>query len=233
MIIRIFLWGAIITIPVFLLQMGAGKLINILALQNGFSDLGKSTYLPVSQLALVDFAIVIFYWIVVIAFTEELFKYFVIKLKIINSPELDEPLDIMLYMVIVALGFSAVENILYIFIPAGQMAFVPLLQRTMLLSFIRFIGGTFLHALCSAVVGYSLAIGLCKIKHRWVYTFLGLFMATLLHGFYDFSIISLEGDLKIITPIIILTILAVLTSFGFERLKKLKSVCSLKDIYGK
>jgi RsiW-degrading membrane proteinase PrsW (M82 family) len=42
----------------------------------------------------------------------EIFKYLVVRFKVIKNPAFDEPTDIMLYMIIAALGFAAVENIL-------------------------------------------------------------------------------------------------------------------------
>lgn len=233
MIIKIFLWGSLFTVPLLLIQLTATKTLDFLCQSSGLLPASELIRISAVNLSLSEFGVVMFYWMIIISFSEEFFKYLVVKLKVMNSPELDEPLDIMLYMVIAALGLAAIENMLYSVVPTGMFSFEILLQRTILLSFLRFIGGTFLHALCSAVVGYALAVGLCKIKHRWLYTVAGLFIATTLHGLYDFSIIGLEGDLKIIVPLIILAILAVLTSFGFERLKKLKSVCSLKEIYGK
>jgi len=212
MVVKIFLWGCLITVPVFFAQIGFNYLLEKLPLS------------PILSAFI--------YWFLIIAFSEEIFKYLVIRIKVINSPELDEPIDIMLYMIIAALGFTAVENILYIFAPSGQYSFADLVNRTVMLSFVRFVGATFLHTLCSGVVGYALAISLCKLKGRGIYTAAGLIMATALHGLYDFSIIGLEGNLKIAVPITILIVLAILTSFGFEKLKELKSVCNLK-IYGK
>jgi len=207
MILKIFAWGAAITLPVFFLQLGGSALLERMNLDPLITSL--------------------LYWFIVISFSEELFKYLVIRFRVINSSHLDEPLDVMLYMVVAALGFTAVENILYIVAPAGQFSFTDLVNRTLMLSFVRFVGATFLHTLCSAVVGYALALSLCKLKNKIIYVVSGLFIATVLHGIYDFSIIAVEGDFKIIIPITILIILAILTSLGFEKLKKLKSVCKL------
>jgi RsiW-degrading membrane proteinase PrsW (M82 family) len=206
-ILRIFLWGAVITLPVFFVQIGLATL------------LAKANLNPV--------ATAIIYWFVVIAFSEELFKFFVIKMKVINSPDLDEPLDIMLYMVVAARGFAALENVLYLFSPIDQVSFNDLINRTLLVSFIRFIGATFLHTLCSAVVGYSLAISFCEVKKRYETLAMGLFIATVLHGAYDFSIMVLDGYLKIIIPAIIILVLAALVFTGFERLKRVRSVCNI------
>jgi protease PrsW len=207
MIVKIFFWGVAVTLPVFFVQIGLKELLD----RTNASSLAYN----------------LVYWFLIISLSEELFKYLVIKTKIINRPDLDEPLDIMLYMVIAALGFAALENILYLFAPAGQLSFNELVNRTLVISFIRFIGATFLHTLCSGVVGYFLALSFCETKKRLLYVFSGLFMAVVLHGAYDFSIMTLEGPAKLAIPISILIILAGLVFTGFEKLKKMKSICKI------
>jgi protease PrsW len=207
MILKIFLWGALITLPVFFVQIGFSYLLNLISI----SPIAKS----------------FIYWFLIIAFSEEFFKYLVIRSKVINSPDLDEPLDIMLYMVIAALGFAALENILYLVAPAGQMSFNQLINRSLLIDFIRFIGATFLHTLCSAVIGYSLAISFCEVKTKYISVTVGILMATALHGLYDFSIMTLNGYIRFIIPVAIILTLAFLVFTGFEKLKKLKSICKI------
>jgi len=207
MILKVFLWGVLITIPVFFVQIGMAYLLEQIKIPPIISSL--------------------IYWFIVIAFSEELFKYLVVKIKVLNSPDVDEPLDIMLYMVVAALGFTALENVLYLFAPAGQLSFNDLISRTLMVSFIRFIGATFLHTLCSAVVGYSLAISFCDQKNGFLEFVFGMATATLLHGLYDFSIMALEGNLRVIIPAVTLLTLAVLVFSGFEKLKKIKSVTIL------
>lgn len=207
MIIKIFLWGALITVPVFFVQISLAYL------------LGKIDINPV--------ATTLIYWFLIIALSEEFFKYLVIKIKVINSPHLDEPLDIMLYMVVAALGFAALENILYLFSPVGQMSFNQLIDRTLIISFIRFIGATFLHTLCSAVIGYAVAISFCDQKNRRLEAASGVMVAVALHGLYNFSIMTLDGYIKIAIPVIVILTLAFLVFSGFEKLKKMKSICKV------
>ena len=208
MIIKIFLWGAFITLPVFFIQIGLKCLLDKMAVD----------YLTYNLI----------YWFLIIAFSEEFFKYLVIRVKVIYSPYLDEPLDIMLYMVIAALGFSALENILYLFAPAEQMSLNQIISRTLAIDFIRFIGATFLHTLCSAVIGYFLALSICEKRVRSsVYIAVGILMATILHGLYNFSIMTLEGYMRFAIPVIIILTLAFLVFAGFERLKKMKGICKL------
>lgn len=211
MILNIFLWGALITLPVFFVQIGLQKLLEIANTNFTIAPLVGN----------------IIYWFLIIAFSEEFFKYLVIRIKVINSPHLDEPLDVMLYMVVAALGFAALENILYLFAPSGQMSLNQLINRTLIIDCIRFVGAVFLHTLCSAVIGYSLAISFCQAKRRYIPVILGIFMATLLHGLYDFSIITLTGYMQLAIPAVIILTLAFLVFAGFNKLRKMKSVCKI------
>ena len=206
-VFQIFLLGALVTVPVFVVQICLAYL------------LGKVNINPTV------FAFI--YWFLIIAFSEEFFKFLVIRLAVAGSPELDEPLDVMLYMVISALGFAAVENILYLFSPTGAMSFNQMVDRTLTITFVRFIGATFLHTLCSSIAGYALAISFCQKKWRRLTVVLGVAMAILLHGLYDSSIMTLSGYMKIIIPAIIIITLAFLVFSAFEKLKKMKGICKI------
>lgn len=212
MILGVFFLGALITVPTFFIQIGLATLLDGARI----SILLKS----------------IIYWFFIISLSEELLKYLVVRLKVFNSRHLDEPLDIMLYMVIAALGFAAVENVLYLLMPVAQIPFSQLMTRALLVSFIRFLGAIFLHTLCSAVVGYSLAISFCQGKKKAMPVVAGMFIAVLLHGLYDFSIITLSSPyLKFSVAGVIILALALLVFSAFERLKKMKSVClALPDL---
>jgi RsiW-degrading membrane proteinase PrsW (M82 family) len=208
MILKIFLWGIVVALPVFLVQIGMKEILE------KFTTANTLIYNLI-------------YWFLIISFSEEFFKYLVVRTKIKNSPEMDEPVDMMIYMVVAALGLAALENVLYLFMPSGKMAFNDLVNRTMLVSFVRFVGATFLHTLCSAVVGYFLAISFCDQKKEFLEVGFGIFIAVLLHGLYDFSIMTLEGPAKVIVPVVILISLAIFVFAGFDKLKKLKSVTKL------
>src|SRR5260221_5839354 len=129
MILKIFIYGSLITVPVFFIQIGLSELLQ--QLQN------------VTFFASYPIIIELIKWFLVIALTEELLKYLIVKVNVFGSYALDEPLDIMLYMVVVALGFTAVENILYLFSPIDNISFDVIIKTTLTVSFIRFIGATF------------------------------------------------------------------------------------------
>ena len=205
MIIRIFLWGVFIAIPVFFVESGFTKILNIIV--------DKQTN---------ELIFNIISWFFVISFTEELFKYLVVKVKVINSPHMDEPLDIMLYMTVAALGFAAIENVLYL------LSFNEGLDNTLLLDAFRSISAVFLHTLSSAVLGYFLALSFYYTNRRRFYVITGILLAAGLHGLFDFSIMTLHGNIRYIIPAVIIVTLAFLTFMGFEKLKKMKSVCKIK-----
>jgi len=227
MVLKIFLWGALVTLPTLFVQIGFKKILEITSSNFGLPGLDHLLELSLSQLTFLSFIAVSIYWFFIISFTEEIFKYLVVRTKVFSSPELDEPLDIMLYMVIAALGFAALENILYLFCPTDQMAFNDVVNRTILVSFVRFIGATFLHTLCSGILGYFIALSICETKKKWRYVAYGILISVGLHGLYDFSIMTMEGLFKIVTPILILIVLAFLVFSGFEKLKKMKGICKL------
>lgn len=159
-----------------------------------------------------------------VALTEELLKYLVVHLAVLKHSEFDEPIDAALYMIIAALGFAAIENIIILFASVPKFY----LLETFSFSIFRFVSATFLHALCSGMVGYFLAISLKGGKKRFSLIFFGLALAILLHGAYNFSIISIEGSKRFIIPIIIIVVLALFLSRGLKKLKRLKSVCLIK-----
>ena len=213
MILKVFIYGALATIPVLLIQVGLAGLLTKLQYAEFFKDF------PI----VVD----ILKWFIVIALTEELLKYAVVKFTVLKNKELDEPLDVMLYMVVVALGFSALENILYLFSPAGNMSFNAIITTTIAISLIRFIGATFLHTLCSALLGYFLALSFLKTHQRLLLTIIGMSLAVLLHGLYDFSIMTLDPPINFIIPVMIVVGLAIFMIYDFDEIKKIKSICKI------
>jgi len=118
-------------------------------------------------------------WVIV----EELMKYAVALALIFWNREVDEPIDMVIYMVVVALGFAALENALFIFNPliAGD-----LIGSAMTGGF-RFLGATLLHVLASGTVGVFLALAYYRSKIVQVLAgTLGLFIAIVLHALFNF-----------------------------------------------
>jgi len=204
MVLKIFFYGMLSAIPAIFVELGF------------FHELGKlnlSSYLASFLNVFIG-----------VALTEELLKYSIVKIKVLNSSELDEPVDVMLYMIIAALGFAALENLL-IFL-SSETYFLEF-GETLTLAIFRFISATFLHALTSGTLGYFMAVDFFKAKKRSIFLFLGFLIVTMLHGLYNFYIIIGEGYSKLIVPTIIIIGLAIFVSQGFKRLKKMASVCKV------
>ncbi len=207
-VIKIFFYGILVTLPAILLEMGIFKGISFL----NSKDILTSPFL-----------IVLLNIFVGVALVEEVLKYLVVRAKVLGNPEFDEPVDVVLYMIIAALGFAALENILILF----SLGPVFLFDQTMGISVFRFLGATFLHTLSSGTVGFFLALSFFETKNRLKLLFTGLGLAIFLHGLYNFCIMKAEGSLKLLIPALILIVLAIFLSWGFKRLKKLKSVCKI------
>ena len=135
MILKIFFWGMLIAIPAVFIE------IVILALL-------KPLPFPALLLTLL-------YIFLGVALVEEVLKYLVVRYKVFHHPALDEPVDIMLYMIIAALGFAALENLIILF----GLGLSSAISQVVVLTGLRFVGATFLHALASGAFGYFISGG--------------------------------------------------------------------------
>lgn len=207
MILKIFFLGMMAAIPAVFLEIGIFQI---------FKKLGEVFNWG-------QFLITIFNIFIGVALIEEFLKYLVVREAVLKNPEFDEPIDAILYMIISALGFAALENILILFRLAPNFLVSQILE----ISAFRFLGATFLHALCSGTLGFFLALSFFEIKNKGQLFSLGLGISIVLHGFYNFSILKIEGSFQFLIPIIILISLAAFLSFGFQKLQKLKSVCKI------
>ncbi|OGG53609.1 hypothetical protein A3H16_02270 [Candidatus Kaiserbacteria bacterium RIFCSPLOWO2_12_FULL_53_8] len=118
---------------------------------------------------------------------EELIKYVMAKLTVLRRREDDEPIDPVIYMVTVALGFAAAENTLFLLSPLSG----DTLMQTLLTGNLRFVGATLLHVLSSAVIGVALGLSFYKKKSikRW-YALIGVILAATLHSIFNFLILN-------------------------------------------
>ena len=213
MVLKVFALGVLSTIPAIFLEITL------------FKEIGAFNFSSPVFLILNVF--------LGVALVEEAVKFLAVKFGVLNNPEFDEPIDAMIYMIIAALGFAAGENILILFttgiessvtntlVPFFGSTFWEVIFKTSLL---RFLGATFLHALSAAIVGYFIGLSFFDKKKRTGLLVIGLTLAILLHGFYNFSIIKLEsskGDFKLLIPFGLLVVSAIFVSFGFSHLKKI------------
>jgi len=164
------------------------------------------------------------------AFIEELIKYAVVKFGVLKSPDFDEPVDSMIYLIIAALGFAAAENIYLL----SQISPLKIeLKETIEFITTRFLGATFLHALASALMGYFLAASFYgKSRFRKTLVFGGLIAATILHSVFNYIIIlnvngQIESFQRNIFVFILLFCTAGVISLMFKKINKFRAVCKL------
>ncbi len=145
--------------------------------------------LPLQKIAIesYDNDTLIFVWVVI----EETLKYAMALLMILWRRVVDEPIDVIIYMIAIALGFASLENSLFIFNPltAGDFA------NSAITGSFRFLGSTLLHVLASGTVGAFVAFAFFKSTAQKLFfgTF-GLFVAIVLHALFNFFIMDASGE---------------------------------------
>lgn len=168
LILRAFLAGIVTVLLVLPLQRGA------LAIVPGAS-LANAT-LPI-----------IFVW----AAIEEIMKLVLACIVVLRHRRVDEPIDIPIYLITVALGFAALENTLFLLTPLGNGE----IWSGLLTGNLRFLGATLIHVLSSAVIGGALAFAFYDSRLRQLYYgAVGVILAITLHTLFNFTIINTRAD---------------------------------------
>ncbi len=166
--------------------------------------LEKLTYDSILQYS----PLLFFIWAVI----EETLKYFAAFIAGIRTKYFDEPIDVVMYMISSALGFSALENVLFIYnsLNTADMTTIPL----------RFIGASLLHVACSALIGFGIGFGVGKSKIvRIFYLFTGLSFSFALHTIFNYSIME-AGQKYLFNIFLLLWVVIVCILILFEKIKQ-------------
>ncbi len=119
------------------------------------------------------------YCVFAIGLIEELVKIIPVLLLIRLSKAVREPYDYLLYASISALGFAFIENILYLDAYDHSVTNARALYASVA------------HMSFSSIVGYSIMISIYKWKRGFLLGLaVGLALASLAHGFYDYWLIN-------------------------------------------
>jgi len=110
---------------------------------------------------------------IVVGLVEEFSKYIIVRYYAQPHKEFDEPFDGIVYAVMVSLGFAATENIAYVVQGGYEVALL------------RAFTAVPAHATFGIMMGYYMGKAKFSIRRRQL-NLLGLFLATLFHGAYDF-----------------------------------------------
>ncbi|GIN38207.1 MULTISPECIES: glutamic-type intramembrane protease PrsW [Heyndrickxia] len=124
-----------------------------------------------------------------IALLEEFFKWFILFFVVYQHGDFSEPYDGIVYGASVSLGFATVENILYLIADGVGTAFGRALLPVSS------------HALFGVIMGYYLGKAKFsldrKMKQALIYSFT---IPLLLHGFYDYILLSKTKWIYYIIP---------------------------------
>ncbi len=123
---------------------------------------------------------------------EEIAKLMAAYSAALSGKDADEPIDTVIYMITAALGFSALENALFLsnLIDVGQFS------ETIITGNSRFLGATLLHVASSAAIGIMLGISYYKTKNiKRIFLFTGIIISIILHTCFNLLIMKVRSEL--------------------------------------
>jgi RsiW-degrading membrane proteinase PrsW (M82 family) len=127
---------------------------------------------PIKESSLTEQAVHAF---LIVALIEESSKFIFVRWVLYPNKNFNEPYDGIVYAVSVGLGFAGLENILYVFNSDNGIA----------TGVMRMFTAVPAHATFAILMGYFM--GKAKFEHnKSHYTWIGLLVATLFHGAYDY-----------------------------------------------
>lgn len=146
---------------------------------------GASVYLATTfQHAFKDLVTDPSHRIIAWAAIEEVLKFLVFYFVAYKSGYDDDAIDPALYLIAVAFGFAAVENVFYVLQPAASFN----VTASLLTGGLRFFGATLLHGVASCFIGIVITL-----SPRWMRRFgmlLGVGGAIFLHSTFNFFILK-------------------------------------------
>jgi len=153
-------------------------------------------------------------WVII----EELLKYAVALAVIFWNRDVDEPIDMVIYLIVIALGFAALENALFLFNPLTMGDYL----NSALTGGFRFLGATLLHVLASGTIGMFLAFTYYRSRSvQLVAGTIGLFIAIVLHALFNFFIMGASGT-TILGVFLFVWVGIIILFLLFERVKMLE-----------
>lgn len=121
----------------------------------------------------------------IVAFSEEFSKFLGLRLYSYNQKSFDEPLDGIVYGVMVSMGFATLENVMYVLKYAEIGLGYEVGLKRMFLSVPA-------HASFGVVMGYFVGKAKFDSKNSFMLMIAGLLAAIFFHGTYDFFLFVYE-----------------------------------------
>lgn len=148
---------------------------------------------------------------------EEIFKFGIVYFIALRNRVTDEPVDNIIYLIVSALGFVALENTFFLFDLMSQGDLAGVIMTTNL----RFIGAGLLHVMSSATIGIFMAVSFYRNKIiKLNYLFLGLILSILLHTAFNLIIIS-KAEASVLIAFGMVWIGIIILLISFEKIKRI------------
>jgi RsiW-degrading membrane proteinase PrsW (M82 family)/ribosomal protein S18 acetylase RimI-like enzyme len=116
-----------------------------------------------------------------VALTEEAGKFAVLRLYAYPRKSFDEPLDGIIYGVMISMGFATFENVLYVIQSASQ-------GYGYQIAFLRMFTAVPAHATFGVLMGYHAGKAKFDAVHKNKFLLTGIVWAVVFHGAYDFCL---------------------------------------------
>lgn len=173
--------------------------------------------------------------LLIFAAVEEGFKFIAAKTIALSNKNFDEPVDAIIYLISAALGFAALENILFLtnilanftipFFTVKNIFLDVTINTALISNSFRFIGATVLHTVASGVLGVFIGLSFYKSKvYKFFSTLIGLAVAILLHTAFNYLIMKYAD--KFLIVFLGIWVFAIILILFFERVKRVH-----KNIY--
>jgi protease PrsW len=140
---------------------------------------------------------------------EEFFKWFILFYTVYKHLSFDEPYDGIVYGAAVSLGFATVENIFYLFANGFEHA----IGRALL--------PVSSHALFGVIMGFYFGKSKFSLNKNNTWIVLSLLVPFILHGTYDYILLSKTNWIQNIVPFMIF-----LWWLGLKKVKKARLLSS-------
>ncbi len=147
------------------------------------------------------------YAFLVVGIAEEMSKFLFLRVYAYHKPDFNEPFDGIVYTIMISMGFTTIENIMYALKGGTEVALL------------RMFTAVPLHAVCAIFMGYY--VGKAKFaKHKMTTMLLGIILAILVHGLYDFFLF--QHDIPALAILSLVT-LGISIALSFVAINKLRN----------
>lgn len=132
----------------------------------------------------------------VIAFSEELVKFLFLRYVFYPRTEFNEPMDGIVYAVMIGMGFATLENILYVLTRGGGFE----------IAILRMFTAVPAHGAFAVWMGYFVGMAKFSNHSRTSLLLVGLTLAIFIHGTYDFFLFQKNAPALIVVTFITLAV---------------------------